>query len=225
MATTPSDKTETTLAENELSEIVSRETGPLRRMTDRGVCLATGEQTQALYRRFAQMRLPGVEEWVPADGVLLAVLAPGASVPPGLPELMNGVSGGGAGAAAAKHVIPVRFDGEDLSETADRLGLSEQRLAELLCSLGLRVKFLGFQPGFAYLEGLPPLLHLPRRAQPRKHVPAGSLALGGGYCGIYPSAGPGGWRLLGTTDIQLFDPAATPPARLQPGDKVSLVMA
>ena len=87
------------------------------------------------------------------------------------------------------------------------------------------MKFLGFQPGFAYLEGLPAQLHLPRRARPRKTVPAGSVALASGYCGIYPAAGPGGWHLIGRTDVPLFDPAASRPTRFLPGDLVRLVAA
>jgi KipI family sensor histidine kinase inhibitor len=229
---TPTDKPETAfaagfrhLAENSRGDLVSREIGPLRWMTDRGLCVATGARVLELYRRLAEARLPGVAELVPADGMLLIVLAPGASVPAGLLDILNGGPAEKGLAAAKTHLIPVRFDGEDLHEVAEQTGLAVEELPAVLCALNLRVKFLGFQPGFAYLDGLPPELHLPRRANPRKHVPAGSVALGGGYCGIYPSAGPGGWHLLGTADIQLFDPVADPPARLQPGDTVKLVAA
>lgn len=205
---------------------VSRETGPLRWLTDRGLCVATGADTLGLYQRLLQACLPGVEEVVPADGSLLLVLAPGAAVPAGLLDLLkDGPRAEGGMSAARSHEIPVRFDGEDLAEVAERAGYGANALAGLLCALELKVKFLGFQPGFAYLDGLPPVLHLPRRANPRKRVPAGSLALGGGYCGIYPAAGPGGWHLIGTTEVRLFDPASDPPARFRPGDTVRLVEA
>jgi KipI family sensor histidine kinase inhibitor len=85
------------------------------------------------------------------------------------------------------------------------------------------VAFLGFQPGFPYLRGLPSGLRAPRRASPRVRVPAGSVAVGGGYCGIYPASGPGGWHLVGHTDAVLFDPLRAAPALLLPGDRVRFV--
>ena len=66
--------------------------------------------------------------------------------------------------------------------------------------------FCGFAPGFAYLSGLPPELAVPRLESPRPRVPAGSVGLAGGWCGVYPTASPGGWRLLGRTDAALWDP-------------------
>ena len=201
---------------------VSRETAPLRWVTDRGLLFASGENTMAWYRRLLGAQLPGVVEVVPADGNLLVVLEQGAVVPSALQDILNGAATEARAEVGRLHEIPVRFDGADLGEAAELAGLPQAGLVELLCSLKLFVKFLGFQPGFAYLEGLPPRLHLPRLAKPRKRVPAGSVAIGGTYCGVYPGAGPGGWRLLGTTDIALFDPVANPPARLQPGDTVRL---
>jgi KipI family sensor histidine kinase inhibitor len=208
-----------------IETMVSRETGPLRWMTDRGLCVATGTRTLALFRQLTEARLPGILEVVPADGMLLAVVEAGTSTPPGLLDILSSTAPEATELFTHEHRIPVHFDGEDLAEAAERAGLTVDGLAELLCSQTLRVKFLGFQPGFAYLDGLPPELHLPRRASPRKMVPAGSVALGGGYCGIYPTAGPGGWHLVGTTELSLFDPGAEPPARLQPGDTVRLVAA
>lgn len=220
-----SDKPETTLTADlcKTTGGVSRETEATRWITDQGLCLATGAQTLDLYSRLAA-RVPGVKEWVPADGCLLAVLEPGADIPAGLFDLLSD-PGVAERSPRIEHVIPVHFDGEDLSLVAEYVGDTCEGLIACLSALNLRVKFLGFQPGFAYLEGLPAELHLPRRATPRKQVPAGSVALGGGYCGIYPAAGPGGWHLLGTTHLALFDPSASPPARLQPGDSVRLVVA
>lgn len=197
-------------------------------MSDRGLCIAAGDNTLDLYQRLTEARLPGVAEVVPADGSLLVVLEPGLPVSRGLLQQIQVLldkPGAAIAATAGEHCLAVRFDGEDLPEVARRAGCAVDGLVDLLCSLTLQVKFLGFQPGFAYLDGLPPVLHLPRRANPRKKVPVGSVALGGGYCGIYPSDGPGGWHLVGTTEVRLFDPAAAPPARLQPGDTVRLVAA
>lgn len=206
-------------------ETVSRETGLIRWVTDRGLMVASGAQTLSLYRRLAAIGLPGVIELVPADGSLLVVLEPGGKVPDGLFDILNSHAIEVEVVAARQHQIPVRFDGEDLAEVAEKSGLSVPALIDLVSSLSLNVKFLGFQPGFAYLDGLPAELHMPRLSNPRKRVPAGSVALGGGYCGIYPATSPGGWHLIGTTDTQMFNPETLPPALLQPGDTVRLVAA
>lgn len=121
------------------------------------------------------------------------------------------------------HEILVRYDGEDLPELASRAGFSPADFAARHAAIVYRVAFVGFQPGFAYLDGVPPELHAPRRATPRPRVPAGSVAIGGEWTGVYPLATPGGWNLLGTTDAVLFDPRRDAPALLQPGDGVRFV--
>ncbi|GFJ90481.1 hypothetical protein Prum_041230 [Phytohabitans rumicis] len=96
---------------------------------------------------------------------------------------------------------------------------------ERLAGTELRVAFCGFAPGFAYLAGLPASWAVPRLASPRPRVPAGSVGLAGEYAGIYPTASPGGWRLVGRTDAVLFDVRRDPPALLAPGTRVRLVPA
>ena len=124
------------------------------------------------------------------------------------------------------HEIPVDFDGEDLGDVAAALGAAQETVVAALVASRLEVEMVGFVPGFAYLSGLPEeLASVPRRAVPRTRVPAGSVALGGGYAGIYPRATPGGWRLVGRTATVLFDPDRAPFARLAPGDEVRLVPA
>ncbi len=205
---------------------VSRETISWRWVTDRGIRLETGTATLLVYRRLMEAGLPGVAELVPADGSLLVVLKPGARVPIQLQDILNGVACGVVSASVGnRHEIAVTFDGQDLPEVAEMLGLTRPGLIGGLCEISFVVKFLGFQPGFAYLEGLPDEWRVPRLDTPRKSVPAGSVALGGAYCGIYPAQGPGGWHLIGRTDAQLFNPAASPPALFQPGDSVRLVAA
>lgn len=85
-------------------------------------------------------------------------------------------------------------------------GLSEKQVVELHASVEYVVWFLGFQPGFPYLGNLPEPLHMPRRAEPRLQVPAGSVGIGGAQTGIYPLSTPGGWQLIGLTPLKLFDP-------------------
>ena len=119
--------------------------------------------------------------------------------------------------------IEVSFDGADLAFVAGRWDTDEAGVIERLTSTPLHVAFCGFSPGFAYLAGLPPELAVPRLETPRHRVPAGSVALADTYAGIYPTASPGGWRLVGRTDAVLFDPERDPPALLTPSTHVRLV--
>jgi KipI family sensor histidine kinase inhibitor len=113
--------------------------------------------------------------------------------------------------------IPVRYDGDDLAEVAALTGLDPGEVVELHASAEYQVAFCGFAPGFGYLRGLPAPLHLPRRATPRTRVPTGSVAIAAEYSAVYPGASPGGWHLLGSTEVRLFDVGADPPALLRPG--------
>jgi KipI family sensor histidine kinase inhibitor len=119
--------------------------------------------------------------------------------------------------------IPVTFGGEagpDLDDVARHTGLSAAAVVERFAAAEFTVYFVGFSTCFPYLGGLPPELATPRLSAPRKHVPAGSVAIGGSQGGVYPLASPGGWRLIGRTSLRLFDPAATPPPLLRMGDHV-----
>lgn len=128
-------------------------------------------------------------------------------------------------AGAAEVRVPTVYDGADLPAVAGHWGVDVPAVVERLRGTEFRVAFCGFAPGFAYLTGLPPELAVPRLATPRTRVPAGSVALAGPYAGIYPTASPGGWLLVGRTDLDLFDVHADPPARLTPGTRVRLVSA
>jgi KipI family sensor histidine kinase inhibitor len=121
--------------------------------------------------------------------------------------------------------IPTTFDGEDLPDVASRWGTTIAEAIDRLAGTPLTVAFCGFAPGFAYLRGLPQEWAVPRLAAPRPRVPAGSVALAGAYAGIYPSASPGGWRLVGHTDKTLWQVRGEPPALLSPGTRVHLVPA
>ena len=122
--------------------------------------------------------------------------------------------------------IPVAYGGEegpDLADVAAHCGLSPDEVVRRHGEAEYIVYFIGFQPGFAYLGGLDAALHTPRRAEPRVAVPAGSVGIGGAQTGIYPLATPGGWQLIGRTQLTLFDPKAEPPTLLAPGDRVRFV--
>jgi KipI family sensor histidine kinase inhibitor len=119
--------------------------------------------------------------------------------------------------------IPIVYDGEDLPRVASHWGVGVDEAVRRHLSTEYRVAFCGFAPGFGYLTGLPPELSVPRLATPRTRVPAGSVGLAGPYTGIYPSASPGGWLLVGRTDAVLFDVDADPPALLSPGATVHFV--
>jgi allophanate hydrolase subunit 1 len=121
--------------------------------------------------------------------------------------------------------IPIEYDGEDLPDVAALWGIGVTEAVRRISDTELRVAFCGFSPGFGYLTGLPPDWAVPRLATPRPKVPAGSVALAGPYAGIYPTASPGGWRLIGRTDVTLFDVHRDPPALLAPGTRVRLVPA
>jgi KipI family sensor histidine kinase inhibitor len=122
--------------------------------------------------------------------------------------------------------IATRFGGAggpDLDDVARHTGLAPERVVELFCAADFEVYFVGFSTCFPYLGGLPLALATPRLSAPRKHVPAGSVAIGGGQAGVYPLASPGGWRLIGSTSIRLFDPASSPPPLLRMGDHVRFI--
>ena len=122
--------------------------------------------------------------------------------------------------------IPVLYGGEagpDLADVAAVAGVDEQTVVDLHAGGDYAVFMLGFMPGFPYLGGLPARIATPRLATPRTRVPAGSVGIAGAQTGIYPSASPGGWRLIGRTPVRLFDPGQSPPALLEAGDHVRFV--
>lgn len=123
--------------------------------------------------------------------------------------------------------IPVAYGNEfgpDLETAASVCGLSPQDFIQKHMDGSYIVQSLGFMPGFAYLGGLDPALHLPRKDKPSVRVPAGSVAIGGSYTGIYPAVTPGGWHVIGRTSLKLFAPDTAQPCLLQPGDRVKFIM-
>ncbi|MFL6026347.1 MAG: 5-oxoprolinase subunit B family protein [Friedmanniella sp.] len=185
----------------------------------------------AAVRRAVAERAPGFEAVVdvlPAAATVLVTVAEGHGVGR-LPDALAGldvIPGSGARTDEAQVVeIPVRYQGPDLAEVASRTGLSPAEVVAAHTGSPWRVAFGGFAPGFAYLVGGDPRLRVPRRAEPRTAVPAGAVALAGEFSAVYPRSSPGGWQLLGQTDLAMWDVDRQPPALLQPGMVVRFVDA
>ena len=167
------------------------------------------------------LQLDGVIDIVPAARTVLVRCASGEALASASARFAEiGPSARAADDERPLVTIPVRYDGPDLADVATSIGRSIDEVIALHHEATYRVAFCGFAPGFAYLDGLPRELELPRRSTPRTQVPAGSVAIAAAYSAVYPTASPGGWHLLGTTPMPLWDLHADPPARLTPGTVV-----
>lgn len=167
--------------------------------------------------------LPGVVEIVPAAETVLVACADAASLRQLLMVVDRIVPIDRASARLDAVEISVEYDGTDLAWVAEACAITVPALIALHSEPEYTVGFCGFAPGFGYLRGLDPRLHLPRRATPRASVPSGSVAIAAEFAAVYPRASPGGWHLLGRTDAILFDPRRDPPSLLSPGTRVRFV--
>jgi KipI family sensor histidine kinase inhibitor len=201
----------------------------LRPVGERGLLVEVGE-LETVHRLHAALREldpPGVIELVPGYRTLLVVADPDrAELLDELAARLPALELPPAEAVAGEPVeIPVTYDGEDLEEVAGLTGLDADEVVRRHTAPEYTVAFLGFSPGFPYLVGLDPALEVPRRDTPRTSIPAGSVGLAGTQTGIYPTASPGGWQLIGRTDVTLFDPGRDPPALLAPGGRLRFKVA
>lgn len=195
---------------------------------ERGLRVETGGATLARYALLAARPFAEIEDVILADGSLLLVLRRGAALSADLLAALTAPLAGASPTVGTLHEIAVEYGGvagPDLAALAQQAGMGTDDMIERHAAADYTVAFLGFQPGFPYLNGLPSVLHAPRRAVPRVSVAAGSVAIGGAYTGIYPAAGPGGWHVIGRTSAVLFDPRRDAPALLMPGDQVRFVPA
>ena len=189
--------------------------------------LGSADQAQALAAVLRNDPPPGTLELVPGLASLLVELDSLTADPERIATLIeHRLAGLGPMRPSGRlHTIAVVYDGPDLDEVAALIGRSGSEVAALHALVELRVLFCGFAPGFAYLGDLPPELQVDRLATPRVRTPAGSVAIAGPMSGIYPADLPGGWRVIGRTDVSLFDARRNPPARFLPGDRVRFTPA
>lgn len=179
-------------------------------------------QVLALHAAVDAERPGELLDLVPAARTLLVQVRPGTPLAPlrrRLGELAEATEPGERSleSDAEELVVPTVYDGEDLDEVAELTGLSVPEVVDAHTGTPWRVAFSGFAPGFAYLTGGDARLQVPRRTEPRTRVPAGAVALAGEFSGVYPRESPGGWQLLGSTDLTLWDESRDPPALMTAG--------
>jgi KipI family sensor histidine kinase inhibitor len=183
--------------------------------------LADLDETLALFASLQADPIGGIEEMVPAARTLMIRFRPEKVSVAALAARIS-IRDLSAKIAPSKHLveIPVRYDGEDLADVAELTGLSVEEVIRRHTESEFTVAFCGFAPGFGYLVGGDPALHVPRRKSPRTRIPAGSVALAGAFSGVYPQASPGGWQIIGTTPVKMWDIDRDPGALFQPGYRV-----
>ncbi len=169
----------------------------------------------------------GVVDVVPAARTVLLVLDPAATTPDRVRAAVEG-----RGSVSHRRTrgndrdvleIPVVYDGADLDDVADIVGCSRDEVIARHTGELWTVAFCGFVPGFGYLTADDADWQIPRRRSPRTKVPAGSVGLAGEFTGVYPRESPGGWQLIGRTDLPPFDLDRDPPAVLSPDTRVRFV--
>jgi len=183
----------------------------------------------AAFRSLEAAAIPGVTELAPAYSTVAVFFDPARTEPferltTTIRSTLNASSLANENKIETPLIeIPVCYDREfglDADDVARGAGLDPAEVIRRHSSASYRVNCVGFIAGFPFMSGLPPELATPRRAAPRKEVPAGSVGIGGAQTGIYPRTSPGGWNLIGRTPLRLFDVQRDPPTTLQAGDRV-----
>jgi KipI family sensor histidine kinase inhibitor len=185
------------------------------------------DEVLALHDALASDPRPGLVELVPAARTILVAVDPERLPLESAETWVRRVQGATTSAGADRRgpvddeaIVRVMYDGDDLDETAARLGWSAESLVARHSAARWRVAFGGFAPGFGYLVSDDWPFEVPRLDAPRTRVPAGAVALAGAFSGVYPRESPGGWRLIGRTDADLWNPDRADPALLAPGRRV-----
>lgn len=194
-----------------------------------GISPQVNGRVHALAGGLRLLKLPGVIDIVPAFASVLVRFDDTRIDEATLGEHIKGLLAAEQpvdGPATRRHEVPVVYGGEhgpDLERLAASHGLSVAEVVKRHAAPLYRVYFLGFMPGFAYLGGLDPSIASPRLDSPRVRVPAGAVGIAGDQTGIYPLASPGGWQLIGRSNVRLWDIGRDPPALLAPTDEVRFV--
>ncbi len=188
--------------------------------------LASLEEVLALYGAPRRRPPPGVVDLVPAARTVLLRVDPASGDLDAVARAVRGTEPDSAARADEGLVeVPVVYDGEDLDDVGRLTGWGADGVVARHTAEPWTVAFCGFAPGFAYLTQPGTGWDVPRRESPRTRVPPGSVALAGEFGGVYPRESPGGWQLVGRTDLVTFDVDRDPPALLVPGTRVRFVDA
>lgn len=183
--------------------------------------LADLQEVHALYAALVDSPPDGVTDLIPAARTLLLQLDPQRADVRAIEEAVRAAEPrAGLRDEGECLEVPVVYDGADLAEVARLTGLTEREVVAKHTGAEWKVAFGGFAPGFGYLAGGPQDLVVPRRTESRTAVPAGAVGLAGAFSGVYPRESPGGWQLIGRTELQIFSIDRDPPALLRPGVRV-----
>lgn len=182
------------------------------------------DEVLGLYAALVEDRPTGIVDLVPAARTVLVVIDPArTSLAAVEAALRRTAPRRGHTDTGELLEVPVTYDGEDLEDVAGMLGCDAREVVRRHTAEQWTVGFCGFAPGFGYLMSASRSWDVPRRSSPRTRVPAGAVALAGEFSGIYPRESPGGWQLLGHTDLLPFDLSREPAALLRPGVRVRFV--
>ena len=186
-------------------------------------------KVNALKKSLLAAKVAGVREMIPTYRSLLVEYNPSVISMQDLSRRIEAASLEGAGVEAEKKrvlEIPCCYGGqygEDLAGLAELTGLSEKEIIDIHAGTEYRVYMPGFLPGFVYLGGMDERIAAPRLKSPRVSIPAGSVGIGGSQTGVYPMASPGGWRLIGMTPVDFYDPKREKPVLCEAGDYIRFV--
>src|SRR5680860_508020 len=184
----------------------------------------TLDEVLALYPALTEERPTGVVDIVPAARTILLITDPAVADLADVERAVRQVQPRTDQRQQGELMdLPVTYDGEDLADVASLLGCDEREVVRRHTAEEWTVAFCGFAPGFGYLTQDGGDWDIPRRSSPRTKVPAGAVGLAGEFSGVYPRESPGGWQLIGRTEVAAFDLDRDPPALLRPGVRVRFV--
>lgn len=192
----------------------------IRQCGDTAFLVEVGDNSRvhALAEAVRAAHVEGITDLVPALTTLLVVVDPDRARVADVVQRVRTLPTLQQSAGRTRTVeIPVTYDGEDLAWVARHCGLTEHDVVRAHTGKPWRVAFCGFAPGFSYCVGGDPRLQVPRRGESRVAVPAGAVAIAAAFSAVYPRRSPGGWQILGHTDVPMWDSHAEPPALLVPG--------